>query len=130
MPLAQFLLWAVGITVNSPGVKNWTALMAAQFGLSAPCAAANGLDGDPAQGFSVIAPAETMPAVPAMPRWCASEPIRLHRQQVDGGANVTLGFLTVPVVQQIQNHLNSNVATSRMMKLSLLWLAPTMYFFS
>ncbi|UUZ46896.1 hypothetical protein LP420_24640 [Massilia sp. B-10] len=33
--------------------KNWTELMATQFGLPAPCAAQTGLDGDPTKGFSV-----------------------------------------------------------------------------
>ena len=81
--------------------KNWTELMAAQFGLPAPCAAQTGLDGVAAQGFAV--------------------PVVNHTGcfgYAQGGARVTnpvgpgnkytgsaLGQLTVPVATQIQNHL-------------------------
>ena len=81
--------------------KNWTELMAAQFGLPAPCPAQTGLDGDPAQGFS--APVTNHPA-------CFG--------YAQGGARVTnpigtghrltgspLGELTVPVVTQVATHL-------------------------
>ncbi|WLI89578.1 SGNH/GDSL hydrolase family protein [Massilia sp. R2A-15] len=79
----------------------WSELMAAQLSLPAPCAAQTGLDGDPAQGFSV--------------------PVVNHAGcfgYAQGGARVTnpvgprnkltgspLGQLTVPVVTQIANHL-------------------------
>ncbi|WP_338767387.1 SGNH/GDSL hydrolase family protein [Massilia sp. METH4] len=81
--------------------KNWTELMAAQFGLPAPCPAQTGLDGDASKGFSV--------------------PVVDHAQcfsYAQGGARVTdpigaghkltgsaLGALTVPVVTQVKNHL-------------------------
>lgn len=81
--------------------KNWTELMAAQFGLPAPCAAQTGLNGNAAQGFSI--------------------PVVNHAgclSYAQGGARVTaavgpgnkllgspLGALTVPVATQIQNHL-------------------------
>lgn len=81
--------------------RNWTELMAAQFGLPAPCAAQTGLDGDAARGFSV--------------------PVVNHSGcfgYAQGGARVTdpvgpgnkltgsaLGQLTVPVVTQVANHL-------------------------
>lgn len=81
--------------------KNWTELTAARFGLAAPCAAQTGLDGDPAQGFSV--------------------PVAHHAGcfgYAQGGARVTdpvglfnaatgspLGALTVPVATQVANHL-------------------------
>ena len=81
--------------------KNWTELMAKQFGLPAPCAAQTGLDGNAAAGFAV--PAVDHPT-------CFS--------YAQGGARVTnpvgpehkltgsaLGFLTVPVVQQVATHL-------------------------
>jgi phospholipase/lecithinase/hemolysin len=81
--------------------KNWTELMAAQFSLSAPCPAMTGLDGDATKGFKV--PVATYTG-------CYS--------YAQGGARVTnpvgpgnkltgsaLGALTVPVVQQIKNHL-------------------------
>ncbi|MDB5906530.1 MAG: hypothetical protein JWP34_644 [Massilia sp.] len=81
--------------------KNWSELMAAQFGLAAPCAAVTGLDGDAASGF----------AVPATPHaGCYGYAM--------GGARVTnpvgpenkltgslLGALTIPVTTQIANHL-------------------------
>ncbi|MFD2273527.1 esterase [Undibacterium arcticum] len=82
--------------------KNWTELMAAQFGLPAPCAAQTGLDGGPT-GFNV--------------------PVVNHAgctSYAQGGARVTnpvgpgnkltgatRGDLTVPLVTQIQNHLNA-----------------------
>lgn len=81
--------------------KTWTELMAAQFGLAAPCPAQTGLDGDPAQGFSV--------------------PVTNHPNcfgYAQGGARVTnpigtghrltgspLGELTVPVATQVATHL-------------------------
>ncbi len=81
--------------------KNWTELMAAQFGLPAPCPAQTGLDGNAAQGFSV--------------------PVTDHAgclSYAQGGARVTnpvgaghkltgspVGALTVPVVTQVKNHL-------------------------
>lgn len=81
--------------------KNWTELMAVQFGLPAVCAAQTGLDGDPAKGFSV--------------------PVVNHAgclSYAQGGARVSnpigpghkltgspLGMLTVPVSTQIASHL-------------------------
>ncbi len=84
--------------------KNWTELMAKQFGLPAPCAAQTGLDGNAAAGFSV--------AVVEHPE-CLS--------YAQGGARVTnpvgpehkltgsaLGFLTMPVVAQVTKHLTKS----------------------
>jgi len=94
-------------TVNSPGVQNWTAMMAEKFGLSAPCAAQTGLDGDVNQGFyvPVVNHAECTAYGQGGAR--VTSPIGIGNK-LTGGANVTLGFLTVPVVQQIQNHLDGN----------------------
>lgn len=90
-------------TATSPTLtgKNWTELMASQFGLAAPCAAQTGLNGTASLGFSV--------------------PVVNHAgclSYAQGGARVTapvgpgnallgspLGALTVPVTTQIQNHL-------------------------
>ncbi|MFA6904269.1 MAG: SGNH/GDSL hydrolase family protein [Gallionellaceae bacterium] len=95
-------------TVNYPGVKNWTAWMAAEFGLAAPCAAQTGLDGDPAQGFSVMPPVNHAGCTGyAQGGARVTSPVGIGNK-LTGGANVALGFLTVPVVQQIQNHLNLN----------------------
>lgn len=94
-------------TVNSPGVQNWTAVMAEQFGLSAPCAAQTGLDGDPAQGF--YAPVVNHAGCTGYAQGGArvTSPVGIGNK-LTGGANETLGFLTVPVVKQIQNHLDAN----------------------
>lgn len=99
-------------TINGDGTaiqaaltgKNWTELMATQFGLPAPCAAQTGLDGDAAQGFLVAVVHHAN---------CFS--------YAQGGARVTntvgpehrrtgsaLGLLTVPVVQQVSNHLSKS----------------------
>ncbi len=94
-------------TVNSPGVQNWTAVMAAQFGLPAPCAAQTGLDGDPTQGFyvPVVNHAGCNGYAQGGARVTSTVGIG---NKLTGGANATLGFLTVPVVQQIQNYLSAN----------------------
>ena len=81
--------------------KIWLEHMAAQLGLPAPCPAMTGLDGDASKGFSV--PVTTKAG-------CYG--------YAQGGARVTnpvgpghkltgspLGLLTVPVVQQVKNHL-------------------------
>jgi outer membrane lipase/esterase len=81
--------------------KNWSELVAAQLGLSAPCSAQTGLNGDASQGFSVAVVNHT---------GCFN--------YAQGGARVTnpvgpgniltgsaLGALTVPVTTQIDNHL-------------------------
>lgn len=94
-------------TVNSPGVQNWTAVMAAKLGLPAPCAAQTGLDGDPAQGFNVPVVNHAGCSGYAQGGARVTSPIGIGNK-LTGGANATLGFLTVPVVQQIQNHLNAN----------------------
>jgi phospholipase/lecithinase/hemolysin len=81
--------------------KIWIELLAAQFGLPAPCAAQTGLDGNAAKGFSV--------------------PVQNHTgcyAYGQGGSRVTnpvgeghkltgseVGALTVPVVTQVKNHL-------------------------
>ena len=101
-----------GITVddyNNPASQNWTERVAAQLGLPAPCSAQTGLAGagflDPTAG----------PIVTVFHSGCFN--------YAQGGARVTLpigpsnvanpdagskalGQLTVPVVTQIQNHLN------------------------
>ncbi|PWF54678.1 esterase, partial [Massilia glaciei] len=82
--------------------KTWTELLAAQFGLAAPCPAQTGLDGNAAMNFSV--------------------PVMHHAActgYAQGGARVSnpvgpghkltgspLGQLTVPVSTQIANHLS------------------------
>ena len=95
-------------TVNSASSKNWTAWMAAQLGLPAPCAAQTGLDGSAAQGFSVMPPVNH-PGCTSYAQGGArvTHPVGIGNK-LTGGANVALGFLTVPVAQQVQNHLASS----------------------
>lgn len=82
--------------------KNWTELMATQFGLPAPCAAQTGLDGDAAQGFSVAVVNHAN---------CFSYAQGGARVMSDVGpehklTGSALGFLTLPVVKQVTNHLS------------------------
>jgi len=81
--------------------KNWTELMAAQFGLPAPCPAQTGLDGDAARGFSV-------PVVNHAGCYSYAQGGARVTNPVGAGHKLTgspLGALTVPVVTQVQNHL-------------------------
>jgi phospholipase/lecithinase/hemolysin len=96
-------------TINGDGTasfpaltgKNWTQLIAAQYGLPAPCAAQTGLQGDPARGLRVAV---------------VNHPGCFGYAQ--GGARITepvgpgnaatgspIGELTVPIVTQVANHL-------------------------
>lgn len=91
-------------TINSAIAKNWTEVVAAQLGLPAPCPAQTGLDGDATQGFSV--PVTNFPDCTGYAQGGArvTNPVGPGNKQL-GGANAVLGQLTVPVVQQIRNHL-------------------------
>lgn len=80
---------------------NWTELLAAQIGLPAPCPAQTGLDGSAALGFSV--PVVNHPGCYGYAQGGARV-----TNPVGAGHKLTgspLGALTVPVVQQVQNHL-------------------------
>lgn len=95
-------------TVNSANAENWTAVVAAQFGLDKPCAAQTGLDGDPALGLSVMPPVNHSGCTGyAQGGARVTNPVGIGNK-LNGGADASLGFLTVPVVQQIQNHLNTH----------------------
>jgi phospholipase/lecithinase/hemolysin len=91
-------------TVNGPSAKNWTELIAAQAKVSAPCAAQTGLNGDPAQGFSVAVVNHTGCFNYAQGGARVTNPVGPGNALL-GGANAVLGQLTVPVVTQIANHL-------------------------
>lgn len=95
-------------TINGPAAQNWTAVLADKFGVAAPCAAQTGLDGDPALGLSAMPPVNH-PECTAYAQGGAriSNPVGIGNK-LTGGANASLGFLTVPVVQQIQNHLDAH----------------------
>jgi outer membrane lipase/esterase len=82
--------------------KNWTELMAVQFGLPAPCAAQTGLDGGPG-GFNV--PVVNHPGCFGYAQGGARVTIPVGPGNKATG--VARGDLTVPVVTQIQNHLKA-----------------------
>lgn len=84
--------------------KNWTELIAGQLGLSAPCPAQTGLDGDAAQGFSVSVVNHAGCFNYAQGGARVTNPVGPGNKLL-GGANATLGQLTVPIVTQIANHL-------------------------
>lgn len=94
-------------TVNGTQARNWTELMAAGFGLPAPCAAQTGLDGLASQGFS--APVVNHAGCTAYAQGGArvTDPVGPGNKLL-GGSNAVLGQLTVPVVAQIQQHLALN----------------------
>ena len=81
--------------------KTWTELLAAQIGLSAPCAAVTGLDGDATKGFSVKPAAHAGCYNYAMGGSRISNPV--------GSGNKATGSpvraLTYPITTQIANHL-------------------------
>jgi phospholipase/lecithinase/hemolysin len=91
-------------TVNSPTARNWTEITATQLAISAPCAAQTGLDGDAKLGFN--APVQNFPNCRNYAQGGARviHPVGPGNKNL-GGANATLGQLTVPVVTQIANHL-------------------------
>jgi phospholipase/lecithinase/hemolysin len=78
--------------------KNWTQLMAAQFGLPAPCAAQTGLHGDAASGFNVPVVNHAGCTGYAQGGSRVVDPIGV-------GNTSSVGALTVPTATQIQNHL-------------------------
>jgi outer membrane lipase/esterase len=91
-------------TINAPDSKNWIELMAPKLNVTAPCPAQTGLDGDPAQGFSV--PVTNFPNCTAYSQGGArvTNPVGPGNKAL-GGNNAVLGQLTVPVITQIQRHL-------------------------
>jgi outer membrane lipase/esterase len=81
--------------------KNWSELMAAQFGLAAPCPAVTGLDGNAAEGFSVPVVAKAGCFGYAMGGARVTNPVGPENKLT--GSHV--GALTIPVTTQIANHL-------------------------
>lgn len=94
-------------TVNGASSKNWTELVAADLGLTAPCAAQTGLDGLASQGFNVPVKNQASCRNYAQGGARVTNPVGPGNKLL-GGANVVLGQLTVPVVTQIQNFLAAN----------------------
>lgn len=91
--------------VNSATAKNWTHLLAAQAGLSAPCPYQTGLDGSAAQGFSVPVTNNTACKSYAQGGARVTNPVGPGNKAL-GGANAILGQLTVPLVTQVATHLS------------------------
>jgi phospholipase/lecithinase/hemolysin len=93
-------------TATNPALtgKNWTELMAAQFGLPAPCAAVTGLNGDASKGFNAPVTVKAGCTGYAQGGARVSDPV--------GPGNALtgspLGQLTYPVKTQIANHLAAN----------------------
>ncbi|HWW71731.1 MAG TPA: esterase, partial [Duganella sp.] len=83
--------------------KNWTELVAAQLGLSAPCAAVTGLDGDASKGFSVPQVAHAGCYGYAQGGSRVTNPVGPGNKL----AGSALGALTIPVVTQVANHLKA-----------------------
>jgi phospholipase/lecithinase/hemolysin len=90
-------------TATNPALtgKNYTELLAAQFGLPAPCAAQTGLNGVASQGFSV--PVVNHPGCYGYAQGGARVSNPVGPGNVATGSAV--GLLTVPVATQIANHL-------------------------
>ncbi len=97
-------------TVNGPDGKNWTELLAAQLGVTAPCSAVTGLNGLAAYGFAV--PRATHAGCTSYAQGGArvTNPVGPGNALL-GGANAVLGQLTEPVVTQITNHLAASGGT-------------------
>jgi len=93
-------------TINDAASPNWIELMAAKLNVAAPCPAQTGLQGDPAQGFSVPVTNFTNCTAYAQGGARVTNPIGPGNKALGGSAAI-LGQLTVPVVTQIQTHLNS-----------------------
>ncbi len=91
-------------TVNSASDKNWTELIAAQLGLSAPCAAQTGLDGDALLGFSVPVTNFSNCFNYAQGGSRVTHPVGPANKLVPD-ASAALGQLTVPILGQITTHL-------------------------
>jgi outer membrane lipase/esterase len=84
--------------------KNYTELLAAQFGLPAPCAAQTGLDGNASQGFAVPVVNHAGCYGYAQGGARVSNPVGPGNKL----AGSALGALTVPVSTQIARHLVIN----------------------
>ena len=93
-------------TINSPTAKNWTELLAAQMGLPAPCAATTGLDGNAGYGFAIPTVNNAACLNYAQGGSRVTNPVGPGNKLIP--ASATLGQLTVPVINQISNHLTKS----------------------
>jgi len=88
-------------TINGQG-KNWTSLLAAQFGLAAPCPAQTGLDGS-VFGVGVTVTNHAGCTSYAQGGARVTNPVGPGNKLITSSA--ALGQLTVPITTQIDNHL-------------------------
>jgi outer membrane lipase/esterase len=94
-------------TINGPDAKNWTELIAGQYGLTAPCPAQTGLDGKAAVGFFQAVKSDPKCTNYAQGGARVTNPVGPGNKLL-GPPNDTLGQLTVPVQTQIATHLANN----------------------
>lgn len=98
-------------TVNSPGAKNWIELIAAQFGVAAPCPAQTGLTppafiGDEANPLAgVAAPPTDHAECFAYGQGGSRVTALVGPGNALLGASGAPGQLTTPLVSQVQKHL-------------------------
>ncbi len=97
-------------TVNGPDAKNWTELVAGQYGLAVPCPSQTGLDGKVAVGFFQAVTNNAACTNYAQGGARVTNPVGPGNKLL-GPPNDTLGQLTVPVVTQIGSFLASNGGT-------------------
>ncbi len=91
-------------TVNSPTALIWTEIVAKQYKLAAPCAAQTGLDGAAQFGFAV----PTVNNANCFSYAQGGSRVTLQPgpgNKLLGGGNAVLGQLTLPVKNQMENHL-------------------------
>ena len=91
---------------NPTPSKNWTELVSASIGQTAPCPAQTGLDGDATQGFFVPVVNHSACRNYAQGGSRVTHPVGPGNKLL-GAGNATLGQLTVPVMTQISNHLGT-----------------------
>jgi outer membrane lipase/esterase len=89
---------SVNPTLNG---KNWTELLAKQFGLPAPCAAQTGLEGNAAAGLAVAIVDHPECLSYAQGGARVSNPVG-PQNKATGSA---VGYLTKPVLEQVTRHL-------------------------
>jgi outer membrane lipase/esterase len=98
-------------TINrTEGGTNWIELMAKTLQLPAPCPAQTGLDGDVQQGFNVPVTNSANCFAYGQGGARVTNPVGPGNKLL-GGANATLGQLTVPLITQMQNHLAKGALT-------------------
>lgn len=102
----QFTINAAS-SVKASTPTNWTEFTSLSLNLGMPCAAETGLNGDPAQGFSVPVVDHPLCTNYAQGGARVTNPVGPGNAAL-GGANATLGALTVPVVTQISHFLGAH----------------------